>query len=116
MTERSRHDDAGVAAAAPASSSARSAPDVVPEPARTELERVRRRWSELTPARAEGAAPLLRAVVTAAAARTAPDKDVPNLGPPLLGDLLAVVVWDAYASGRGDGLAEALTALRRALP
>ncbi|QIM21683.1 hypothetical protein G7075_12035 [Phycicoccus sp. HDW14] len=92
--------------------------DPVPEAARGELERIRRRWSELPLARAEAAAPAVREVVEALAARTAPDTPVPDLGPAALVDQLAVVVWDACATGAVDGpaLTEQLTALRRALP
>ncbi len=40
---------------------------------------------------------------------------VPDLGPAVVVDQLAVLVWDAYAAGRGDGIPELLTAARRAL-
>ena len=105
------HGDAGAAGAAPASSS----PDVLDAAARVELDRIRRRWSELSLSRAQEAAPDLRAVVEEVAALTG-DGDVPDLGPGVLADQLSVVVWDACAAGRGDGIAETLTDLRRALP
>ncbi len=107
--------DAGVAAAAPASPSV----DPVPAAARTELDRIRRRWSELPEARAAAAAPTVRELVEAVAARTAPGTPVPDLGTAVLVDQLAVVVWDACAaegSAPAAHLTEQLTALRRALP
>ena len=45
---------------------------------------------------------------TARAARGVPA--VPDLGPAVVVDQLAVLVWDAYAAGRGDGIPELLTA------
>lgn len=114
MSER-RPDDAGVAAAAPASSSV-TAHDVVPAAARTELDRIRRRWSELSVPRVEPADPAVRTAVEECAARTAPGVPVPDLGPAVLAEQLAVVVWDAYAAGRGQGLDEVLAAVRRHLP
>ena len=114
MTERDRTDDAGVAHATPASSS-RPGVDVVPEPARRELDRVRRRWSELSSDRVATAAPRLREAVVAVAART-DDAEVADLGPAVLPGQLTVVVWDAYAAGAADGLDAELTALRRDLP
>lgn len=90
--------------------------DIVPADARAELDRIRRRWSELPLARAEAAAPAVRALVTELGARTAPGHAVPDLGPAALPDQLAVLVWDACAAGRADGVTEALTALRRTLP
>ncbi len=41
---------------------------------------------------------------------------MPDLGPAVVPDQLAVLVWDAWAAGRGEGLTDALTDLRRALP
>lgn len=115
MTDGSTHD-AGAAAAAPASSSLPPRRvDLLPPDARTELERIRRRWSELRAREAAAAVPELRAVVEAIAARS-DDAAVPDLGPAVLPDQLAVVVWDACAAGRADGIHDALTGLRRALP
>ncbi|MGG5259497.1 hypothetical protein ACQZ2A_12475 [Phycicoccus avicenniae] len=88
----------------------------MPAAARIELDRIARRWSELPLTRAEPAAPLVRELVDEVAARTAPGVDVPDLGAAALVDQLAVVVWDAYAAGRAQGLTEQLTDLRRALP
>jgi hypothetical protein len=90
--------------------------DVVGPAARTELERIRRRWGELPLGRAEAAAPLLRAAIADLARRSAPGEAVPDLGTRALADQVAVVVWDAYAVGRGNDVPELLTALRRALP
>lgn len=103
---------AGTGAPVPAPSSV----DPVDPAARTELERVRRRWSELTVARAAEAGPAVRAVLADLAARTAPGVDVPDLGIEVLPDQLAVLVWDAYAAGRGEGIPGLLTDLRRTLP
>jgi hypothetical protein len=105
-------DGAGTGAPVPAPSSV----DPVDEAARTELERIRRRWAELPVARAADAAPVVREVLADLAARTGPGVDVPDLGPEVLADQLAVLVWDAFAAGRGEGVAALLTALRRALP
>jgi hypothetical protein len=90
--------------------------DVVAAEARVELDRIRRRWAELTLARAESRMPLLRRLLDDLAARSAPDATtVADLGPAVVVDQLTVVVWDAYAAGRGDGIAALLTDLRRAL-
>ncbi len=114
MTSPDRTDPAGTGSPAPAVSSAPPV-DVVPEDARRELERVRTRWSQLSLDRAEAALPLVQAVVEAVAARTS-DREVPEVGAPVVIDQLAVVVWDACAAGRGEGLADALAQLRRDLP
>ena len=116
MTESDPTGDAGVAHAAPASPSVHPGADVVPPEARRELDRIRRRWAQLPLDRLTAPSETVRELVVDAAARTAPDTQVPDLGAPVLVDQLAVVVWDAYAAGRGEGLAEALTEVRRALP
>ena len=41
--------------------------------------------------------------------------EVPDLGPAVVVDQLAVLVWDAYATGSGDGIPELLRAARRHL-
>ncbi|MGL5911460.1 MAG: hypothetical protein ACRCZP_15785, partial [Phycicoccus sp.] len=97
--------------------------------ARAELDRIRRRWSELPARSAADAAPLVRALVIDLAARTVgpadgePDRassagleTSTDLQPAVVTDQLAVVVWDAYAFGCADGIPERLTTLRRALP
>ena len=104
--------DAGTGHPVPASSSV----DPVSAPAREELERIRRRWGELTLPRAEAAAPEVRALLDDLARRSAPGEPVPDLGVEVLADQLAVLVWEAYAAGRGDGVHELLTGLRRTLP
>jgi hypothetical protein len=104
--------DAGTGHPVPASSSV----DPVPAPAREELERIRRRWGELTLPRAEAAAPEVRALLDDLARRSAPGEPVPDLGVEVLADQLSVLVWEAYVAGRGEGVADLLTALRRTLP
>ena len=103
--------DAGTGRPVPA-----SAVDPVVAAARAELDRIRRRWTELALPRALDAAPAFRAVLVDLAARTAPGVPLPDLGVEVLADQLAVLVWDAYAAGRGDGVPELLTSLRRRLP
>ncbi|MGV1009242.1 MAG: hypothetical protein ACOYBY_11635 [Dermatophilaceae bacterium] len=49
-------------------------------------------------------------------ARHAPRALVPDLGPAAVLDQLRVLVYDAVVAGRGQGLQEALVALRRTLP
>jgi hypothetical protein len=44
-----------------------------------------------------------------------PGPVVPDLGPAVVVDQLTVLVWDAYAAGRGAGIPELLTAARREL-
>jgi len=124
--------DAGPAADAAGPASA----DVVAPEARVELERIRRRWAELPLERAESRMPLLRHLLADLAARATrliakyppPETGrgpvevgssqgvaVPDLGPAVVVDQLAVLVWEAYAAGRGDGIPELLVAARRAL-
>jgi hypothetical protein len=61
----------------------------------------------------------VRAVVDDLAARTATaaagPPSVPDLGPAVLADQLAVLVWDACAAGCADGIPERLAGLRRLL-
>ncbi|MFL6080199.1 MAG: hypothetical protein ACJ714_09765 [Ornithinibacter sp.] len=110
--------------------------DVVAPQARVELDRIRRRWAELPLGRAEARMPLLRRLLADLTPRSSPppadsppaaaapgashvgdphEVAVPDLGPAVVVDQLAVLVWDAYAAGRGDGIPELLVALRRAL-
>ncbi len=86
----------------------------MPEPARVELDRLARRWRELPLAAAQAGMPAARALVDALAARCGPDP-VPDLGPAVVMDQLAVLVWDVYARGAGDGIPERLAGLRRSL-
>ncbi|WP_051750589.1 hypothetical protein [Phycicoccus jejuensis] len=104
-----------MAHAAPASSS----PDVLDGPARTELERIRRRWAQLPLATAQEQSSALRALAEHLAGLTAPGVPLPDLGPAALPDQLAVLAWDAVAAGGPEAAAdvtERLVALRRALP
>ena len=125
-----------------------------------ELDRLARRWGELSLARAQGRMPLLRAALATLARLTphptprliAPQPRsgatsgpqgvagsqeveggggrggteteieaegegwvVADMGPAVVLDQLAVLVWDAYAAGRGDGIPDLLTDLRREL-
>ena len=143
MTEHSTHDTAGAGSPAPAVSSvppdavpARA--DVVAPEARVELDRIRRRWAELPLDRAVAGMPLLRSLLADLARRSDPRlvadqrrldalrgaeevggpqsvAAVPDLGPAVVVDQLAVLVWDAYATGNGDGIPELLRAARRDL-
>ena len=108
--------------------------DVVAPEARLELDRIRRRWGELPLDRAEARMPSLRRLLADLAPappdflRKAtcrrgfrpvevadPQSVVPDLGPAVVVDQLTVLVWDAYAAGRGHGIPELLTAARREL-
>jgi hypothetical protein len=117
------HPDDTAEAGRPASavSSGEAArPDVVPADARVELDRLRRRWGELPLDTAQARMPLLRRLVEDLTDRWAdelgrPLPAVPDLGPAAVVDQLTVVVWDAYATGRGDGIPPLLAELRRAL-
>lgn len=96
----------------------------VAERARVELDRIARRWRELPLGAAQAGMPLVRAVVVDLAARTGSATGPagttgpavpPDLGPGVVMDQLAVLVWDAYAAGVGDGIPETLAAVRREL-
>ena len=139
MTEHLTNDTAGAGSPAPAVSSgspdAAGAGDVVAPEARVELDRIRRRWAELPLDRAESRMPVLRRLFAdltprsfpliadhpprATAERPAevgdPQSVVPDLGPSVVVDQLSVLVWDAYATGRGDGIPGLLTGARREL-
>jgi len=139
VTEHLTNDTAGAGSPAPAVSSgspdAAGAGDVVAPEARVELDRIRRRWAELPIDRAESRMPVLRRLFAdltprsfpliadhpprTAAERPAevgdPQSVVPDLGPSVVVDQLSVLVWDAYATGRGDGIPGLLTGARREL-
>jgi hypothetical protein len=132
VTEQHSNDTAGTGSPVPAVSStpgvtdapeaaeppARgSSHDVVPPEARLELDRIRRRWAELPLERADAGRPVLRGLLARLAERSADGAghEVPDLGPAVAVDQLAVLVWDAYAVGRGHGIPELLAALRRDL-
>jgi len=134
-------DSAGAGSPAPAESSAVPATagggaDVVAPEARVELDRIRRRWAELPVDRAEARMPVLRRLLADLAPRSSrlianhPPRQgseppaevgnsqgvgVPDLGPAVVVDQLTVLVWDAYAAGRGDGIRQLLTEARREL-
>ncbi len=59
--------------------------------------------------------PAVRAALADLAARCGP-AEVPDLGVAVVMDQLAVLVWDAYAAGRGDGIPGLLAGMRRGLP
>jgi hypothetical protein len=126
------NDTAGAGSPAPAVSLS----DVLAPEARIELDRIRRRWAELPIDRAEARMPLLRRLLTdlaslsprllaknpLAEAHSGPvevgashEVEVPDLGPAAVVDQLAVLVWDAYANGHGDGIPQLLTGIRREL-
>ena len=116
MTVDRTTDTAGAGSPAPAVSSVppeadRPGADVVAPEARVELDRIRRRWAELPLAQAEARMPLLRHLV----ADLTPGSVLPDLGPAVVVDQVSVLVWDAYATGRGDGIPELLTIARREL-
>ncbi|MGL4743480.1 MAG: hypothetical protein ACRCXL_03710 [Dermatophilaceae bacterium] len=117
---RTGHPPAETSGGSPAGSARPTAAgsDAVAPEARRELDRIRRRWSELPLAQAADAAPRLRALLTDLATRTTPSPAPPpaDLGPAVLVDQLAVLVWDAYALNRADGILGRLTTLRRTLP
>ena len=117
MTEDCTNDTAGAGSPAPAVPSVPGPVSVdVPPEARVELDRLRRRWGELPLARAEAAMPLLRGLLDDLGRRSAPEESsVPDLGPGVVAHQLAVLVWDAYAVGRADGIPALLTDLRRTL-
>lgn len=121
MTDHLTNDIAGAGSPAPAMSSespaaGRPGVDVVAPKARVELDRIRRRWGELPLERAEAGMPALRLLLTDLAPRSSQSvHTVADLGPAVVIDQLVVLVWDAYAAGRGDGIPELLTAARRGL-
>jgi hypothetical protein len=85
-----------------------------------ELRRVVERWHQLPLDHALSRVPTVRAVVqqladSVAGASAVATTEVPDLGPSVLMDQLAVMVWDACAVGVGGDLAERLAALRRSL-
>ncbi|MFC7491338.1 MULTISPECIES: hypothetical protein [unclassified Knoellia] len=86
----------------------------LPEDVSRELERVVRRWRELSADHALAASGMVRELVEDLAATTA-GQPVPELGPIVLIDQLRVLVWDAASAGVVD-LADRLADLRRSLP
>ena len=80
-----------------------------------EVDRIRRRFVELSVRAAEEAADLVRELVDDLAEEFG-QPPVPDLGPAVIPDQLTVLVFDTYAAGLGSDLTERLTALRRSLP
>ena len=120
MTEHLTNDTAGAGSPAPAVLSpspgtAGAGADVVAPEARVELDRIRRRWAELPLERAESRMPVLRRLLADLTPRSDPQPVVPDLGAAVVVDQLSVLVWDAYANGRGDGVPGLLTTARREL-
>ena len=120
MTEHFTNDTAGAGSPAPAVSSLPSdaggaGDDVVAPEARVELDRIRRRWAELPLERAESRMPVLRRLLADLTARSDPQPVLPDLGAAVVVDQVSVLVWDAYADGRGDGIPRLLTTARREL-
>ena len=86
----------------------------LPDDVARELERVVRRWRELSADHALAASGDVRELVQDLAELTAGEA-VPELGPAVLLDQLRVLVWDA-ASADVPGLADRVADLRRRLP
>jgi hypothetical protein len=88
----------------------------VPQEVSDELQRVVRRWQQLPLDHALSRVPTVRLLLDALAEATGPSHGpVPDLGPGVLMDQLAVLVYDSCLAGRDEGLATALADLRRAL-
>lgn len=99
----------------------------VPQETADELRRVVRRWRELPLDHAVSRMPAVRSLLADLADRA--DCDVPDLGPAVVMDQLAVLVYDAYLAARpgetgsdglpgdtgADRLAARLAELRRSL-
>lgn len=92
-------------------------PRPLPTGVAAELRRVTDRWRALPLADAERRTATVRTLLDGLAASTAPDAGpVPDLGPAVLPDQLAVLIQDAAAAGEDPDVLEArLAALRRAL-
>lgn len=86
----------------------------VPAESSVELERIRRRFRELPAADARTGMRSARPLLALLSSRLGMPV-VPDLGPAVVPDQLAVLAFDAYRAGVGDGLSEALADLRRAL-
>lgn len=92
----------------------------VPRPVREELERLGDRWRALPVAQAGLHAARLHALAQALADQVAARAGsrravVPDLGPAVALDQVAVLVYDAASAGLADGLPEHLRELRRFL-
>ena len=80
-----------------------------------ELERIRRRFTELSVADAQDGMRRARPLLADLSDRLG-HGPVPDLGPAAVPDQLTVLVHDACLAGCAEGLAEALAEVRRALP
>jgi hypothetical protein len=80
-----------------------------------ELERIRRRFTELSVTAAAEGARQVRPMLDSLSARLGLPP-VPDLGPAVVPDQLTVLVHDAYAAGQGTDITAALALLRRTLP
>ena len=87
----------------------------VPAESSVELERIRRRFTELSLADAQEGMRRARPLLAVLGARLGLPP-VPDLGPAVVPDQLTVLVFDAYLAGLGSGVRSRLTALRRGLP
>ena len=77
---------------------------------------LRRLLADLTPRSSRPGADLPPAQAGSGRGELAgPQSAVPDLGPAVVVDQLTVLVWDAYASGHGDGIPQLLTDARREL-
>ena len=91
-----------------------------PQEVSDELRRVAERWQQLLLGHALSRLGMVRDLVQDLADRVAVSRGrasvpVPDLGPAVVMDQLAVMVWDASAAGVGADLPERLASLRRAL-
>jgi len=91
-----------------------------PQEVSDELRRVAERWQQLPLGHALSRLGMVRDLVQDLADRVAVSRGrasvpVPDLGPAVVMDQLAVMVWDASAAGVGADLPERLASLRRAL-
>ncbi len=82
----------------------------VPQEVSDELARVVQRWRQLPLDHAQSCMPSVRVLIESLAG-----EPVPDLGPGVVMDQLTVMVFDACAAGRADGLAGRLATLRRSL-
>lgn len=87
----------------------------VPAESLQELDRIRRRFTELSPADAAEGMRRARPLLDDLSGRLSLPP-VPDLGPAVVPDQLTVLVHDAYLCGGNDGLPEGLAELRRSMP
>lgn len=86
----------------------------VPAESSVELERIRRRFTELSLADAEDGMRRARPLLDDLSARLG-RPSVPDIGPAVVPDQLTVLVYDAHLAELGEGVAERLAQLRRSL-